>query len=99
MKRAVTLSVSLTPEMAAEIQRRVRSGMYGSASELVRDALRHLLQSEATPGPDLPKHGDHRLHQLLRERETAPDLVYSEERLRALRIEEPETDEPGRPGR
>lgn len=38
----MTVNVSLTPELEELIQRRVRSGRYGSASEVVREALRLL---------------------------------------------------------
>lgn len=41
MKRC-TVNVSLTPELEALIQERVRSGRYTSASEVVREALRLL---------------------------------------------------------
>ena len=37
-----TMNVSLTPELAAFVQGRVASGRYGSASEVVRAALRLL---------------------------------------------------------
>jgi antitoxin ParD1/3/4 len=36
------MNISLTPELEAVVERRVRSGRYGSASEVVRDALRLL---------------------------------------------------------
>lgn len=36
------MNVSLTPELEELIQERVRSGRYTSASEVVREALRHL---------------------------------------------------------
>lgn len=35
------LSVALTPEMAVEMRAAVKSGDYGSISEVVRDALRN----------------------------------------------------------
>jgi antitoxin ParD1/3/4 len=41
------MNVSLTPELERLIQRRVKSGLYGSASEVVREALRRLEESEA----------------------------------------------------
>ena len=41
MKRCA-VNVSLTPELEALIQERVRSGRYTSASEVVREALRLL---------------------------------------------------------
>ena len=40
---ATTLSISLPPELAAAVHERVRSGLYGSASELLREALRRFL--------------------------------------------------------
>ena len=36
------MNISLTEELEQAIERRVRSGRYGSASEVVRDALRLL---------------------------------------------------------
>jgi antitoxin ParD1/3/4 len=36
------MNVSLTPELEELIRRKVESGMYGSASEVVREALRLL---------------------------------------------------------
>lgn len=44
-----TMTVSLTPELRAFIQERLRSGRYGNASEVVRAALRLLGEHE----PDL----------------------------------------------
>lgn len=37
-----SMNISLTPELEEVVARRVRSGRYGSASEVVRDALRLL---------------------------------------------------------
>ena len=34
------MNVNLTPELEALVRRKVASGLYGSASEVVRDALR-----------------------------------------------------------
>lgn len=45
-RRSTTLSISLTPELASEVSTRVESGLYVSASELVREALRLLLAVE-----------------------------------------------------
>ena len=45
--RAATLSISLTQELAAAVSSRVDSGLYTSASELIREALRLLLRSES----------------------------------------------------
>lgn len=40
------MNIALTKEMEALIQRRVSTGMYSNASEVVRDALRHLETSD-----------------------------------------------------
>ncbi len=40
------MNVSLTPELEALIHEKVESGMYGSASEVVREALRLLQQRD-----------------------------------------------------
>jgi putative addiction module CopG family antidote len=57
-RRTPTLSISLTPQLMAAVDARVKSGLYTSSSELVREALRLLLQVEqarqtrlAGPGP------------------------------------------------
>ena len=40
------MNVSLTPELERLVQRKVASGRYGSASEVVREALRVLEQED-----------------------------------------------------
>jgi len=40
------MNVSLTPELERWVQTKVQSGLYGSSSEVVRDALRVLHQFE-----------------------------------------------------
>lgn len=40
------MNVSLTPELEKLIDEKVRSGMYGSASEVVRDGLRLLAERD-----------------------------------------------------
>lgn len=40
------MNVSLTPELEKWVQTKVKSGLYGSSSEVVRDALRILHQFE-----------------------------------------------------
>ena len=40
------MNISLTPELEALVQERVRTGLYHSASEVVRDALRLLQERE-----------------------------------------------------
>lgn len=36
----MALNISLPPELEAQVRKRVKSGLYGSASEVVREALR-----------------------------------------------------------
>ena len=36
----MALNISLPPELEAQVRKRVDSGLYGSASEVVREALR-----------------------------------------------------------
>jgi putative addiction module CopG family antidote len=43
---ATTMNVSLTPELRREVQRRVRSGRYGNASDVFRASLRALDREE-----------------------------------------------------
>ncbi len=40
------MNVSLTPELEKLVNERVRSGMYSSASEVIREALRLLKEQE-----------------------------------------------------
>ncbi len=42
-----TMNVSLPGPLAKEVERLVSSGAYASSSELVREALRHLLERES----------------------------------------------------
>lgn len=44
------MNVSLTPELEKWVQAKVQSGLYGSSSEVVRDALRILHQFEEERG-------------------------------------------------
>jgi antitoxin ParD1/3/4 len=43
----MALNVSLPPELEARVRKRVESGMYGSASEVIREALRVFEAQEA----------------------------------------------------
>lgn len=43
-RRATTLSISLPRELAQAVEQRVENGLYTSASELIREALRLLLE-------------------------------------------------------
>ena len=40
------MNVSLTPELEKFIEKKVKSGMYQTSSEVVRDALRYLQERE-----------------------------------------------------
>lgn len=46
MARQATLNVSLTTQLRDFVQRRVRSGQYESASEVIREGLRALRERE-----------------------------------------------------
>jgi antitoxin ParD1/3/4 len=46
MAREVTLNVSLTPPLRQYIQKKVRTGGYASASEVVRESLRALQERD-----------------------------------------------------
>ena len=43
-----TMNISLTPELKESVDRRVRSGHYGDASDVVRAGLRALWREEAS---------------------------------------------------
>ncbi len=40
------MNVSLTPELESLVQEKLRTGMYNSASEVIREALRLLLERD-----------------------------------------------------
>jgi antitoxin ParD1/3/4 len=42
-----TMNVSLSAELVAFVEEEIASGQYGTASEVVRDGLRHLLREKA----------------------------------------------------
>ncbi|MFZ5529736.1 MAG: type II toxin-antitoxin system ParD family antitoxin [Pseudomonadota bacterium] len=44
----MSINISLPPELERRVRQRVESGLYGSASEVVREALRLLDQVEAS---------------------------------------------------
>jgi putative addiction module CopG family antidote len=44
-----TMNVSLTPELERYVRRKVASGLYNNASELIREALRLLVEREGAP--------------------------------------------------
>jgi len=41
------MNISLTPELEEAVKRKVRSGLYNNASEVIREALRQSLQRES----------------------------------------------------
>jgi len=43
------MNVSLTPELEKYVRRKVASGLYNNASELIREALRLLVEREGAP--------------------------------------------------
>jgi len=45
------MNVSLTDELQAVIAKKVKSGLYNNASEVVRDALRRTFCEPQSPGP------------------------------------------------
>jgi putative addiction module CopG family antidote len=45
-----TMNVSLTPELKTSIDRRLRSGVYGNASDVIRAGLRALSREEMAAG-------------------------------------------------
>ena len=47
MAKKRTMNISLTPELAEMVERKVASGMYTSNSEVVREALRRYGEAEA----------------------------------------------------
>jgi antitoxin ParD1/3/4 len=87
-RRSTTLSISLTSELADAVATRVQSGLYTSASELIREALRALLRAEQAKSNAMPVAGA-RLDSALDLMETG--LAIREQRVRS---ENPElTDE------
>jgi antitoxin ParD1/3/4 len=46
MQSAEKLSITLPPEMANFIRQKVDSGLYGSNSEIIREAMRGLMERE-----------------------------------------------------
>jgi antitoxin ParD1/3/4 len=66
------MNVSLTPELQKYVTQQVKSGLYQTASEVVRDALRKLKGIPERRQPELPKTLDE-LEDLLEERIAAMD--------------------------
>ena len=49
------MNVSLTPELVKFVEKEVESGLYQTASEVVRAGLRRLKEDQATRRPQAPK--------------------------------------------
>jgi antitoxin ParD1/3/4 len=49
------MNVSLTPELAKFVEKEVKSGLYQTASEVVRAGLRRLKEDQSTRLPQAPK--------------------------------------------
>jgi antitoxin ParD1/3/4 len=49
------MNVSLTPELAKFVEKEVESGLYQTASEVVRAGLRRLKEDQAVRLPQAPK--------------------------------------------
>ncbi len=49
------MNISLTPELAKFVEKEVESGLYQTASEVVRAGLRRLKEDQAARLPQLPK--------------------------------------------
>ena len=84
----LNMNVSLTRELEEYIARKVRMGLYKSASEVVREALRLLHErDQATEGALAELHRDIQtgLDQLDRGEGIAGDRVFEEIRARARR--------------
>jgi len=47
------MNISLTPELEKYVRHKVASGLYNNASEVIREALRSLLEREASPSKTL----------------------------------------------
>ena len=49
------MKISLTPELAKFVEKEVESGLYQTASEVVRAGLRRLKDDQAARAPQAPK--------------------------------------------
>jgi len=49
------MNISLTPELAKFVEKEVESGLYQTASEVVRAGLRRLKEDQAARLPQIPK--------------------------------------------
>jgi antitoxin ParD1/3/4 len=81
------MNISLTPELAKFVEKEVQSGLYQTASEVVRAGLRRLKEDKAARLPRVPKTLDELETQLLQsiERLDRGEGVDGEEVFRRLR--------------
>ena len=49
------MNISLTPELAKFVEKEVESGLYQTASEVIRAGLRRLKEDQAVRLPQVPK--------------------------------------------
>jgi antitoxin ParD1/3/4 len=81
------MNISLTPELAKFVEKEVESGLYQTASEVIRAALRRLKEDQAVRLPQAPKTLEELETQLLQsiERLDRGEGVDGEEMFRRLR--------------
>jgi antitoxin ParD1/3/4 len=73
------MHVSLTPKLEEMVRRKVKSGLYNNASEVVREALRMMVARERGVDPKLEA-----LREAVRDGKNSPlDKDFSFERLKA----------------
>ena len=91
------MNVSLTPELENFVQNEVGSGLYQTASEVIRAGLRRLKQDQQERLPAMPRTRDELETQLLRSIEALDrgEGVDGEEVLRRLRQRIKETQANG----
>jgi antitoxin ParD1/3/4 len=81
------MNISLTPELTKFVENEVESGLYQTASEVVRAGLRRLKEDQATRLPQAPKTLEELETQLLQsiERLDRGEGIDGKESLRRLR--------------
>ena len=81
------MNISLTPELAKFVEKEVESGLYQTASEVIRAGLRRLKEDQAVRLPQVPKTLEELETQLLQsiDRLDRGEGVDGEESLRWLR--------------
>ena len=94
---STTLSISLTPALAEAVRRRVDSGLYTSASELIREALRLLLLPSHSSREDRSERGDMKTLESKR-LATAIELMDFGFEMRSRRKRAPRDDDVDAPG-